>query len=297
MAAHDGYFPEGSMLRRVQEQRSVGLMYGQRALGIGAISPVNFVGTLIHTRSPERPFQRLARTGRTFETIFFGTRAEADEALASVHRQHERVTGELTRDAGPFPAGTPYSAFDPDLMLWTVAVMADSAQVFYELLVGPLDGDEREGLWADYVRFAELFGMPRDAAPSSYAEFRAYWEERLADGFLTDEARYMGTAVMFEIPTTRVRRPGLALHNLLMLGSLPPPVRELYGFEWSTAKARGFRAAVAALRGSRRAMPHRMLVGENGEDFDRVARTEAARIARGRPTPGITMRAREQVTG
>ena len=93
VAANDGYFPESSMLRRVHEQRAVGLMYGQRALGIGTISPVNFLGTLIHTRNPERPFERLARTGKAFETIFFGSREEADQVLASVHRQHEKVKG------------------------------------------------------------------------------------------------------------------------------------------------------------------------------------------------------------
>jgi hypothetical protein len=42
-------------------------------------------------------------------------------------------------------------------------VIADSAQVFYEMLVSPLS--ERERLWQEYIRFGELFGMPREAAP------------------------------------------------------------------------------------------------------------------------------------
>ena len=46
-------------------------------------------------------------------------------------------------------------------MLWTVAVIADSAQCFYELLVRRLTAAEREALWQDYISFAELFGMPR----------------------------------------------------------------------------------------------------------------------------------------
>jgi uncharacterized protein (DUF2236 family) len=73
----DGYFPRGrSVLRMVHEERAVGLLYGQRALGIGAISPLNFVGTLRHTRSLERPFQRPVHTAKAFETIFFGSRAD-----------------------------------------------------------------------------------------------------------------------------------------------------------------------------------------------------------------------------
>src|SRR5919199_5428669 len=130
----DGYFPRGeSMLRRVHEERAVGLLYGQRALAIGAIAPLNYIGTREHTRSLDKPFQRLTHTAKAFETIFFGSKAQADKILAFVHRLHEDVRGELPHDAGPFKAGTPYSAFDPGLMLWTVAVIADSAQTFYEL--------------------------------------------------------------------------------------------------------------------------------------------------------------------
>src|SRR3954468_24162118 len=164
--ADDGYCPRGSsLLRRVHEERAVGLLYGQRALGIGAIAPLNFIGTLRHTRARDMPFQRLVHTAKAFETIFFRPRAEADEVLESVHRLHQRVRGELPGEAGPFPAGTPYSAFDPELMLWTVAVIADSAEFFYELFVRRLSDDERERLWQDYIRFGELFGMPRDGAP------------------------------------------------------------------------------------------------------------------------------------
>ena len=40
MAPDHGYFPHGSVLRRVHRERSVGLLYGQRALAIGAIDYV-----------------------------------------------------------------------------------------------------------------------------------------------------------------------------------------------------------------------------------------------------------------
>ena len=131
----DGYFPrDSSILRRIHAERAVGLLYGQRALMIGALNPRAFVGTLLHTRGGLRPFKRLAHTGKVFETIYFGTRQEADEVLAFVHRMHDRVNGEMPADAGVVKAGERYSAFDPDLMLWTMAVIADSAPFFYELL-------------------------------------------------------------------------------------------------------------------------------------------------------------------
>jgi uncharacterized protein (DUF2236 family) len=285
-----GYFPRGtSMLRRVQEERAVGLFFGQRALCIGALAPRNYVGTSEHTRQKATPFKRLAHTGRFFETVFFGTREEADRVLATVQHMHESVHGTLPEDAGPFPAGTPYDAFDPELMLWTMALMMDSAECFYDLLVRRLRPDEREALWQDYVRFAELFGMPRDAAPATYPEFRAFYDGRLASDemWLTDEARYIGRAVAFEIPMPARMQPAKRLHDVIMLGSLPPRVRRIYHLRWTPAHAAAFQAAVRTVRTARPALPAAAARGYNTRFFDGVADTEAWRIAHGRPTPQL----------
>jgi uncharacterized protein (DUF2236 family) len=225
VSATDGYFPRGtSVLRRVHEQRAVGLMYGQRALGIGAIAPLNFVGTRLHSRSLDKPFHRLAHTGKAFETIFFGSRGEA----------------------------------------------------------------ERDALWRDYIHFGELFGMPREVAPRSYADFRAWWDAELGSDrvHLTDEARYVGSAIMFQIPVPASRRLAMQMHNLVMLGSLPARVRELYGLRWTRAQAATFRAVVGGLRATRPLSPEAARVGRNTRSFDLVAETERERIARGDAVPG-----------
>ena len=286
----DGYFPRGnSMLRRVQEERVVGLFYGQRALCIGALAPLNYVGTAEHTTAKLTPFKRLVHTANAFEKIFFGSRAEADLVLKSVARMHDRVNGGMPFDAGPVAHGTHYSAYDPELMLWTMAVMADSAQCFYELLVRRLDASEREALWQDYVRFAELFGMPRDAAPPSYPDFRRWWRGKLASDemYLTDEARYVGYATAFEIPLPRLNQPGKRVHDAIMLGSLPARVRELYGLRYGPRDQAAFHAGVALIRSGRRVTPRPLARGYNKRSFELVARTERERVARGKPTPQI----------
>src|SRR5204863_3431725 len=96
--------------------------------------------------------------------------------------------------AGPYAPQTAYSALDPELMVWVVAPVFDSAQVLYESLVRRLAAGERERLYEEIVTWGELFGMPGDAMPGSYAAFRAWWPERLADDavFLTDAARTVG---------------------------------------------------------------------------------------------------------
>ncbi len=285
----DGYFPPGSVLRRVHSERAVGLFYGQRALMIGALNPLNFVGTFEHTKGRTMPFKRLARTAEAFETIFFGTRAEADAVLEHVHRLHETVKGELPEDAGATSAGTAYSAFDPELMLWTMAVIADSGPYFYELFVCPLSPDDKEKLWQDYITFAELFGMPRDAAPATWREFRDYFDGYIASDavHLTELAQYVGSAVALEIPLPRWRQPAKRVHDLIMQGSLPARIRELYGLGWTPAQQRAFRYVVAGMRGTRPVTPGFIRRGYNTGSFRLVARTERTRIERGEETPGV----------
>ncbi len=288
MSGDNGYFPPGSVLRKVQRERIVGLLYGQRALGIGATDPRNFVGTRLHTSSPHRPFHRLVVTAKMFEAIFFGSKAEADRVLAAVHGMHAKVTGALPEAAGTMPAGTPYSALDPELMLWTIAPAADSAIYFYELFVRELSAQERDAFWAEYVRFGQLFGMDPAIAPKNWAGFREYFDAKVAgpDAHLTGEALITGSAVMFAIPTTRPRWPAMSVHNLLIRGSLPKPVRSLYGVSWGRGDQIRFDAAVRAVRASRPLTPRSLLRGSCVSHFDDVAEAERRLLAAGKKVPG-----------
>jgi uncharacterized protein (DUF2236 family) len=278
------------MLRRVHEQRAVGLMYGQRALCIGAVKPLNYVGTSEHTHNKLTPFRRITHTGAMFEAVFFGDRPRADRVLEGVHRMHERVLGTLPADAGPHhPAGTPYAALDPELMLWTVAVIADSAEWFYDHLVRPLTESEREALWQDYISFALLFRMPRESLPPTHSAFRAWYERQLAgpDLFLTEEARYMGHASAFRIPMAPRGWPAKRVHDLLMLGSLPARVRDLYHLRYTPVHAAACNAALAAARFTRPLTPRSLRRGSCVPAFEQVAAVERSRIERGQPTPQI----------
>lgn len=276
------------MARRVHGERSVGLLYGQRALLIGALEPLTYTGTMLATRAGDRPFERLARTAKIQETVFLGTREEADRALAAVHRLHERVKGKLPDAAGPHPAGTAYSAFDPELMLWTLAVIADSGREMYETLVRPLSEGERERLWQDYVRFGELFGLPREEVPASYRRFRAWWEGKLASPDLraTEHALEMAPLVAFRQPVPLPARGNLATQNLIIKGTLPPRVREIFGIRWSRAHQSAFEAIAATHRRARHLFPYPMRRGRNDVFFNVVTRAEEQRG--GTPTPKLS---------
>jgi uncharacterized protein (DUF2236 family) len=161
-------------------------------------------------------------------------------------------------------------------------VIADSGPVFYELFVERLGERERDELWRQYVRFGELFGMPREVAPPTYHEFREWFDGKLTSGemYLSPEAHEIGYATAFEIPLPAYRAPAKAVHDLIILGSLPPPVRELYGIGYSPAQRRAFRAVVRGLRGVRPLTPRALREGYNTGSFRLVARTERRRLRR-----------------
>ena len=274
------YFPPGrSLARRVHGERAVGLLYGQRALLIGALEPLTYTGTMLSTGSGAWPFQRLARTAKIQETVLLGTREEADEALAAVHRLHEKIKGELPEAAGAHAAGAAYSAFDPKLMLWTLAVIADSGRALYETMVRPLSAAERESLWQDYVRFGELFRLPRSEVPATYPEFRAWFDGELAspDLHATPHALEMAPLVAFEQPVPKPARGNLVVQNLVIKGTLPPRVKEIFGIRWSAAHERAFRSVAAAHRAGRPLFPYKVRRGRNDVFFDVVSKTERQR--------------------
>jgi uncharacterized protein (DUF2236 family) len=288
MSDETHYFPPGrSMARRVHGERSVGLLYGQRALLIGALEPLTYTGTMASTGAGDHPFTRLARTAKIQETVFLGTRAEADKALGAVHRLHARIEGTLGEAAGAHPAGAAYSAFDPKLMLWTLAVIADSGRAMYETMVRPLSEEEREALWQDYVRFGELFGLPASEVPGSYPEFRGWWEERLAspDLHATPHALEVAPLVAFRQPVPVPARANLVAQNLVIKGTLPPRVREIFGIGWSRRHETAFRSIAAGHRRARRAMPRQVRRGRNDVFFDAV--TKAEHLRGGTVTPEL----------
>jgi uncharacterized protein (DUF2236 family) len=296
--AHDGYFGRRSMAARALSRRAVSLTYGQRALVIGATHPVLTIGTFQHTAHRETPWNRLALTGRLFESVFLGTRAEADKALAFTARRHAGVVGTTTVDGGPnAPVGTSYDAGRGDLMWMTAAFALDSAEVMHDLLVRRLTLGEREALLADFVDWACLFGMPRDAAPTSYDAFRGRMDARLTNGeaYVTDEARlvgrYLAGTAGYPLPgPAALGSPALAT---VVTGSLPARVRRLFGITWNPAQELAFQSIALGSRVTHQRVPvllrTRLLRGRSGDLFKAIAGTERRQLRRGQASmPGVS---------
>jgi len=67
--------------------------------------------------------------------LSFGTDAQREHALHGIRTIHTRVHGQLTQTVGVFPAGTPYSAEDPALVLWVHLTLLESIPLAYERFI------------------------------------------------------------------------------------------------------------------------------------------------------------------
>ena len=243
------YFTDESMLRRVHREWVVALS-GPRALLMQATHPVAFDGFFDHTGALDEPYERLARTAEVMDTIVFGERAKADRMTRRVRSMHKRVSGELAEPAGRFPAGTPYRADDPDLLLWILATLVDSALLVYARYVRPLSRDERDAYWQDYKTIGRLFGLRDEDMPGSIEDFEDYFQGMLDSGdlFVTDRARELAIQIVMRPPVPVAARPLLELVNQLTIGLLPDDLRRQYRFSWDPARGLALRAGAEYTR-------------------------------------------------
>ena len=234
----DGYFDDTSMLRRLHRETAVAFS-GPRALLMQATHPVAFEGFFAHSGAFDAPYERLRRTAEVMNTIGFGTRENADRAARRVRAMHRRVRGELRAPAGRFPAGTPFAADDPVLLLWVLATLVDSALVVYERYVGSLSRDERDGYWRDYRVVGSLFGLREHEMPSDIEGFDAYMRDMLdgPDLHVTSAARELAIKIVLQPPVPLHRRPILELVNFVTIGLLPPQLRRQYGLSWDPVRS------------------------------------------------------------
>lgn len=225
-----GYFDDDAMLRRVHRESVVGLA-GPRALLMQAAHPVAFKGFFAHTGALDRPYERLARTAAVMDTIGFGSREDADRATRRVRAMHRRVRG-VTDD------GVPYAADDPELLLWVLACLVDSALVVYDKYVRSLSREERDAYWRDYKVIGNLFGLADADMPASIDDFDAYMDGMVHGGELrvSPAARDLAVRIVLRPPVPLAARPLLELANQITVGLLPRPIRRQYGLRWDPVR-------------------------------------------------------------
>jgi uncharacterized protein (DUF2236 family) len=243
-----GFFGPSSLTWRLSKE-TVLLLGGRRALLMQLAHPLVAQGVADHSDFDSDRFGRLFRTIEASMQLIFGPRDRARRVIDRINRVHHSVTGTLGEPVGIYPASTPYSATDPDLLLWVHATLVDTSILFYERFVAPLDSGQRETYYRETIWPAEALGVPHSMVPGTHARFTGYMDDMMSSGRISvgETARGLATAILYPRPQWAVRRLFDPL-NVITIGTLPEAVREGYGLRWNLGRRALLRGAEASLR-------------------------------------------------
>ncbi len=177
----EAFFAPGSITRQVHGDLPSMLIGGLAALLFQMLHPLAMAGVSDHSNYRVDPLGRLERTAAFLATTTFGSRRDAEAAIATVRRIHGAVVGVA-------PDGRPYSADDPALLTWVHAAEVRSvlsASIAYG--PRPLTDEEQDGYLEEMGRVASALGAP--GVPRSVDELDAYFAAVRPELRLTPEAR------------------------------------------------------------------------------------------------------------
>jgi uncharacterized protein (DUF2236 family) len=271
-----GFFGPDSVTWRVHSDPSFSVG-GLRALLLQALHPVAMDGVARFSGGfREQPWPRLIRTATYVDTLTFGTRTEAVEAVARVRSIHERLgaTEETT--------GRAYRVDDPDLLLWVHCCEVDSLLTVARRAGLPLTDADADRYVAEQVTSAKLIGIPPGAVPASVAELAEYFARMRPTLAVTAAARDAYRLIVLPPMPTWVRyltpaQPAWGGLAGLAVALLPRWARRMYswpGLGLTDAAATGALKAVrqALLRLPQRARRSPIVWA----GYDRVAAEPAA---------------------
>jgi uncharacterized protein (DUF2236 family) len=277
-AAEDrlGFFGPDSVTWRVHADPSFSVG-GLRALLLQALHPVAMDGVARFSGGfKEEPWPRLIRTAVYVDTLTFGTRTEAVEAVARVRSIHKRLGG--TEET----TGRTYRVDDPDLLLWVHCCEVDSLLTVARRAGLPLTDADADTYVAEQVTAAELIGVPRGDVPASVTALAEYFEAVRPSLAVTPAARDAYRLIVLPPMPTWVRyltpaQPAWGGLAGLAVALLPRWARRMYSWPGlgltdaaATAALRAFRQTLLRLPQRARRSP---IVWAG---FDRVAAEPAA---------------------
>lgn len=233
-------FGPGSLTWRVNGE-AVLLLGGGRALILQVAHPGVAAGVAQFSNYRADPWRRLYRTLDTTLEIVFGDAEASAAASARLRRVHERVNGADDR-------AEPYSALDPELLLWVHATLIDTSLTIYERYVRRLADGDLERYYDEMKALGALYSIPSGSMPSDYASFRRYWDSMLAGGLrVTETTRDVADAVL-RPDLVPLAWPALELVRLVTVGTLPASLREELDLPWGSNRERALAGSQAAIR-------------------------------------------------
>ena len=232
-----GLFGPRSLTWQVNSE-GVLLFGGGTALILQVAHPLVAAGVSQHSDYRQDPWGRLYRTLDVVTRITFGSKGTAEKAATGLREVHSRVNGESAEGGGRYPAGTHYDARMPKLAMWVHATLVRTTLDVYQRYVTSLTIEKQCRYYEEQKLAAEMFGVPPQRQPATYAEFNEYYADMLASELaVTDALRDVVDATL-NPPVPFFTRPLVEAMNLATVGMLPPGLRDELGLPWGTNRQR-----------------------------------------------------------
>lgn len=186
-------------------------------------------GVAEHSRTLQRPLDRLRATMGYVYAVTLGTDADRARIAEHVNRAHRPVRGDG------------YSAFDRDLQLWVAATLYRGALDVHALFAGPVAEDDRESLYRQAWAFGRTLQVRDEQWPPDAAAFDRWWETQVQALSVDAQVRHYMQAVLDGGHAPWYLRPAMPLQRFVTRGLLPPMLRALFGLPWSARDERRWR--------------------------------------------------------
>lgn len=216
-AGAPGWFAPGDAIWTVHGSVAT-FVGGIRALLLQALHPLALAGVQQHSSYRDDPFGRLQRTGAFIAATTFGSVALAEQTVAAVTRLHRSVRGNAAD-------GRPYSAQDPELLLWVHTTLTDSMLASY-LAFGRDGAVDPDAYVADMAVVGRAMGV-KDP-PTTLAQLAAVLAGFTPD-LRSDAASAATAAFVMHPPLPLALRPGYAVLAAGAMDLLLPQYQVLLG--------------------------------------------------------------------
>jgi len=235
------------------------LLGWSRAILLQMAHPLIAAGVVDHShfRSGAREAAlRLRGTIRSMLALAFGDPVAYAKSIATIRAIHTRVHGRLKQPTGVFPAGAPYSAEDPALVLWVHATFMESAVLVYERLIAPVSEADRDRYCDEGAGVAIALGARTHDVPRDWRSLESYLAAEYASGRIAVgvDARLIADAVMFP-PMSLLTGAPAWINRVVTVGLLPETVRDQYHYRWDAKRERQFERTIRSMRAIRRVLP------------------------------------------
>ncbi len=221
-------------------------------------------------------FQRVAGTENSIAQLAQGTadhsvfftdtigraKRTGPPILSAVYSDDPYGWGRKVRDfhrdiKGSMPDGSRYHALNPELFYWGHATFVDQVIYTTDTFIRRLSEAEKEQIFEESKTWFELYGVSDRSQPQTYAEFCSYWDSMLERFEPNPTIRYATGYLRKGVPGPRwiprwiwrvLSAPVNAYLQTVVVGTVPPQMRQICDLPWNDRKERNFRRFAAFVR-------------------------------------------------